>query len=69
MKLKIAKWGNKFALRIPADYVRRTGLKQGDQVQANLTVDGGLSILKANWDRCAFAQERKATRDAMPMTE
>lgn len=69
MNLQIAKWGNSLALRIPADYVRHVGLKEGDQVQANLTVDGGISIRVAKWDRNVFAQELESTREAMPMTE
>lgn len=69
MNLQIAKWGNSLALRIPADYVRHVGLKEGDQVQANLTVDGGISIRATKWDRNAFAQELESTREAMPMTE
>nr|WP_302674768.1 AbrB/MazE/SpoVT family DNA-binding domain-containing protein [Trinickia violacea] len=67
--MQIAKWGNSLALRIPADYVRHVGLKEGDEVQANLTVDGGISIRAAKWDRKAFAQELESTREAMPITE
>lgn len=69
MKLQIAKWGNSLALRIPADYVRHVGLKEGDQVHASMTVDGGLSIRAAKWDRNAFAQELELMREAMPMTD
>lgn len=69
MNLQIARWGNSLALRIPADYVRHAGLKEGDHVQANLTVDGGISIRGAKWDRNAFAQELASTRESMPMTE
>ncbi len=54
MNLQIAKWGNSLALRIPADYVRSMGIKEGDQVEASLTIDGGISIRTANWDRKAF---------------
>jgi antitoxin MazE len=38
-------------------------------VQANLTVDGGISIRATRWDRSAFAHELESTREAMPMTE
>jgi len=67
MKLQIAKWGNSLALRIPADYVRHMGVKEGDQMQASLTVDGGLSIRPAIWDRKVFAGEMEKSRDAMAM--
>ncbi len=69
MNLQIAKWGNSLALRIPADYVRSVGIKEGDHVQASLTIDGGISIRAAKWDRKAFAAELKRNRAAMPMGE
>ncbi len=69
MNLNVAKWGNSLALRIPADYVRRIGIKEGDSLQANLTADGGLSIRPAKWNRQAFTLELTATREAMPMGE
>jgi antitoxin MazE len=34
-------WRNRLALRTRADCLRQQGLKEGDQVQANLTVDRG----------------------------
>lgn len=69
MNLQVAKWGNSLALRIPADYVRRIGIKEGDHVQASLTIDGGISIRAATWDRKAFARELAKNREGMPMTE
>ena len=69
MNLQVAKWGNSLALRIPADYVRHIGIREGDQVQVNLTVDGGISIHATKWDRRAFALELEKTRESMPMTE
>ena len=44
MKLRIEKWGNSLALCIPAEYLRSVGIKEGDSVEARLTVDGGLAI-------------------------
>ena len=32
MNLQIAKWGNSLALRIPADYVRSIGIKEGETI-------------------------------------
>lgn len=57
MDLRIAKWGNSLAVRIPTDFVRRIGIKEGDCVKASPTVDGGLSIRLAKWNRKAFAKE------------
>lgn len=67
MNLHIARWGNSLALRIPADYARRAGFKEGDSVEASLTADGGIAIRPARWDRKVFARELAQTRDAMPM--
>lgn len=67
MNLQIAKWGNSLALRIPAEYLRSAGIKEGDSVEACLTVDGGLTIRPATWNRKAFARELAAAREAMPV--
>lgn len=67
MNLRIARWGNSLALRIPAEYVRSIGIKEGDSVEASLTVDGGLTIRPATWDRKAFARELASARKAMPI--
>ncbi len=69
MHLQVAKWGNSLALRIPADIVRRLGLSEGTTVQAQITVDGSLSIRPAQWDRKAFALELDEARNTMPMSE
>jgi len=67
MNLQVAKWGNSLALRIPAEVVRSIGLKEGDSLEACLTVDGGLTIRPATWDRKAFARELSVARAAMPV--
>lgn len=67
MNLNIARWGNSLALRIPADYARLAGLKEGDSVDASLTADGGIAIRPIRWNRKAFARELAKTRDAMPI--
>lgn len=69
MNLQVAKWGNSLALRIPAEVVRSIGIKEGDSVEAYLTVDGGLTIRPATWDRKAFARELATARETMLMGE
>ncbi|MFY7917554.1 MAG: AbrB/MazE/SpoVT family DNA-binding domain-containing protein [Rubrivivax sp.] len=69
MDLQIAKWGNSLALRIPSEIVRRLGLREGATVEAQLTVDGSLSIRPAQWNRKAFAAELTEARSAMPMSD
>jgi antitoxin MazE len=67
--LRVAKRGNSLALRIPAEVVRRLGLREGATVEAQLGVDGSLSIRPALWNRQAFARELTAARCGMPMSE
>ena len=67
VSLQIAKWGNSLALRIPSEIVRRLGLSEGDTLDAQLTVDGGLTIRPAHWSRAAFVGELEQTRSAMPV--
>jgi antitoxin MazE len=69
MDLQVAKWGNSLALRIPAEVVRRLGLHEGATVEAQITVDGSLSIRPAQWDRKAFALELDKARSTMHMSE
>lgn len=67
MNLQIAKWGNSLAVRIPADYVRQIGIKEGDLLQAHLGADGALNLRPAQWSRKAFAQELVRNSKALPM--
>ena len=66
MDLQIAKWGNSLAVRIPADYVRQIGIKEGDRMQAHLGADGALNLRPARWSRKAFAQEIARNTQALP---
>ena len=68
MNLQIAKWGNSLAVRIPADYVRQIGAKEGDQLVAHLGIDGALNLsLPSRWNRKAFAKELAHDVKALPM--
>lgn len=67
MKLQIAKWRNGLVLCIPAEVARSIGIKVGDRLEASLTVEGGLTIRPATWNRRAFAKSLTVARAAMPM--
>ena len=67
MNLKISRWGNSLAVRIPADYVRQIGIKEGDQLQAHLSADGALNLRPAQWSRKAFAKELTRDSKALPL--
>lgn len=38
--MQVAKWGNSLAVRLPADVVRRLGLKEGDEIELRADGDG-----------------------------
>ena len=65
--LQIAKWGNSLAVRIPADYVRQIGVKEGDQLEAHIGADGALNLRPAQWSRKAFATELGRDNKMLPM--
>lgn len=67
MHLQISKWGNSLAVRIPAEYVRRMGLADGEQVEASMTADGTLMLRKQGFDRKQFAKSLKTARASMPL--
>jgi antitoxin MazE len=69
MYVQIAKWGNSLAVRIPEGYVRSIGIKEGDQVQVSLSIDGGMTIRAAKWSRKSFAVELAKLHDTMPIGE
>ena len=40
MRLQVAKWGNSLAVRLPVECIRAAGLKEGDEVEAEMTPIG-----------------------------
>ena len=68
MTLQIAKWGNSLAVRIPVDYVRQIGVKEGDQFEAHLGADVVLNLRPpAQWSRKAFAKELARDIQTLPL--
>jgi len=39
--MKVSKWGNSLAIRLPAAEVAQLGLKEGDEVEATFTLKNG----------------------------
>lgn len=70
MRLQLAKWGNSLALRLPAECLRATGLRQGDSVDAEITPTGKITLTPANpFDKSAFLRRLRKLRRNMPVTE
>lgn len=67
INLQIAKWGNCLVVRIPADYVRQIGVKEGDSLQAHLGADGVLNLRPTPWCRKAFVAELTQSNQDVPM--
>lgn len=42
--MQVARWGNSLAVRLPADLVRKLGLKEGDQI--DLTPGDGAMVVQ-----------------------
>jgi antitoxin MazE len=60
MDIQLSKWGNSLAVRIPADYVRHAGLKEGDALSVTLAADGSLNARQGAGEVAACAEDDKA---------
>jgi antitoxin MazE len=68
MDIQLSKWGNSLAVRIPAEYVKHAGLREGDALSVTLSVDGGLNLRSGSFDRKRFARELAESRKGLKMT-
>jgi antitoxin MazE len=70
MRLQLARWGNSLAVRLPVECIRAAGLKEGDEVEAEVTPVGEIRLKPAQiFDKAAFLQRLSKLRAGMPMTE
>ena len=67
MNIQISKWGNSLALRIPATFIKQIHLKEGDKVEATLSMDGSLVIKPQKLDRKTLAKMARELRRSMKM--
>ncbi len=65
--LLVSKWGNSLAVRIPTEFTKHANLKDGDQLEVRIGVDGSLCLQKNSWDRKAFATELSQAQESLPM--
>lgn len=42
--MRISKWGNSLAVRLPAKLVEELGLKEGDEIEVRRAADGALEV-------------------------
>lgn len=69
MKLRLARWGNSLALRLPVECTRATGLREGDTVDAEVTPLGEIRLTPTRmFDKTAFLERVHKLHARMPMT-
>ena len=67
VKLKISKWGNSLAIRLPLECIRALGVKDGDVVEANITATGEVSLApEKRFDKTAFLGRLAKLHAALP---
>ena len=69
MRLRVAKWGNSLAVRLPSECLRAAGLKEGDSVFAEVGRAGAITLTPAQaFDKAAFLKKARKRRAGMTMT-
>ncbi len=64
--MKIVKWGNSLAVRLPAEFVRAYDLKEGDDVEIGIA--GGRQLdLRSKPDRQALLARLRKYRGRIPI--
>jgi len=72
MKVRLAKWGNSLAVRIPGECARQAHVKAGDALEIEVTATGDLRLRPMAmevFDKAAFVEQVQALRAHLPMGE
>lgn len=64
--MKVAKWGNSLAVRIPTDVASRLGLKEGDEVDLRASDSNGIELLRLASRRERVERLREVLKDRLP---
>jgi antitoxin MazE len=56
--MRVAKWGNTLAVRLPKALIERLGLKPGDEIEIVAAVPGRITIARADRREAAIARMR-----------
>jgi antitoxin MazE len=57
--MKVAKWGNSLAIRLPAAVVDIMGLKEGDEIDVRVVGTGGIEVERSKGLEEMLARLRK----------
>ena len=60
--MRVSRWGNSLAVRLPKALVEQLGLKEGDQLNVVAAKDGAIEV-ETNEDQRRRALERMAARN------
>jgi antitoxin MazE len=63
--MRVAKWGNSLAVRLPASVVEALGLKDGDDVEIRIAGDRSFEVAR-DQSRAEAMQELRALRRPLP---
>lgn len=70
MNLRLARWGNSLAIRLPVACTRAAGLAEGDAVEAAVSPGGTITLVPSRrFDRQAFAARARKRLVGMPVTQ
>ncbi len=64
--MKVSKWGNSLAIRIPADVASRLGLKEGDEVDLQPSDTNGIELLRLASRRERIDRLRELLKGRLP---
>ena len=65
--MKVAKWGNSLAIRLPADLVGRLGVKEGDEVIELPGAPDEVVVLKRRLSREELLARLRKIRETSPI--
>ncbi len=64
--MRVAKWGNSLAIRLPASVVEALELKEGDEVEVHVVGDRAFDIARDSSCECALACIRGVRKEFPP---
>ncbi len=63
--MRMSKWGNSLAIRIPAEVVEKLGLKADEEADIRITGEGSFEVVR-NMKRQQAIDKMRATRFVLP---
>ncbi len=64
--MRVAKWGNSLAIRLPASVVETLELKEGDEVEVHVAGDRAFDITRDSSRQRALARIRAVRKELPP---